>query len=279
MARYDLDEGTVRRFTAAALAAHPSAGRFAALAIGPADPMADVARTVERQVFEEAFGNDTTTMAAEYAGYEPGSLFFLVMDRRTGLPAGAGRVIDGGGKTLDDAPACIGRDLSAIAAAHGLHDGKIWDFATVAVLPGYRGGRSGLAVSSLLYRTFLNAGRRAGVRHVVTMLDHRAQRNMALLGARLVPMAASGPFAYLGSPSTRALYHAFADLEPYIAEQATRLRRLGSAFGGEIRARGLRRLLTRRIAARVSARVASGEGLDEHILLPGLDRRRLVTGR
>ena len=65
MARYDLDEGTVRRFTAAALAAHPSAGRFAALAIGPADPMADVARTVERQVFEEAFGNDTTTTSAK----------------------------------------------------------------------------------------------------------------------------------------------------------------------------------------------------------------------
>ncbi len=279
MARYDLDERTLGRLTAAALAAHPSIGRFAALAVGPGDPLADVARTVERQVFEQAFGNDAATMAAEYRDYEENSLFFLVLDRRTGSPAGAGRVIDGGGKTLDDAPGCIGRDLSAIVAAHGLHDGKIWDFATVAVLPGHRGGRAGLAVSSLLYRTFLNAGRRAGVRHIVTLLDHRAQRNMALLGARLVPMAASGPFAYLGSPSTRALYTPFADLEPDIAEQSTRLRRPGASFAGEIRARGLRRLLTRRMAARVADRVASGRGLDEHILLPGLDRRRLVSGR
>ncbi|MBM2621728.1 hypothetical protein JIG36_40115 [Actinoplanes sp. LDG1-06] len=272
---YNLDHAELTRRTAAALAAHPATGRFTALAVAWDDPMADVARTVERQVFEAAFGNDTATMTAEYGDYERQSLFFLVLDRDTGLPAGAGRVIEGGGKTLDDAPDLIGHDLSAVVEAHGLHDGgKIWDFATVGVLPDYRGGKSGLAVSSLLYRTFLQAGKRAGVKHIVVMLDHRAHRNMTLLGAPLVAMAGSEPFEYLGSASTRALYVPFAELEPAIAEQGRRLRRPVGAFEGEIRARGLRRLLIRRAAARVSEQVATGQGLNEHILLPGLERRR-----
>ncbi|MBU2669772.1 GNAT family N-acetyltransferase [Actinoplanes bogorensis] len=269
---YDLSPAEIARRCVVALAAHSTRGRFTALAVGPDDPMADVARTVERQVFEAAFGNDAATMAREYGHHDPHSLHFLVLDRETGRPAGAGRVIEGGGKTLDDAPDHIGRDLSDIVEAHGLHDGgKIWDFATVGVLPEYR---RGLVVSSLLYRTFLQAGKRANVKHIVVMLDHRAHRNLMLLGAPLVPMAGSEPFEYLGSASTRALYVPFADLEPAIAEQGRRLRRPVGSFAGEIRGWGLKRLLTRRVAARVSEQVATGEGLNEHIVMPGLERRR-----
>ena len=70
MPTYDLDETRLARLCTAALAAHPSTGRFAALAIGPADPMADVARTVERQIFEESFGNDATTMSRFRFSYQ-----------------------------------------------------------------------------------------------------------------------------------------------------------------------------------------------------------------
>jgi hypothetical protein len=268
----DSQPATISRLVAAAIAAHPSEGRFVALAIRSDDPLADVARVV----FAESSGSDTATLIREYVEYRSASLFFLVMDRKTGRPAGAGRVVEGGGRTLDDAPDRIGRDLSAIVAAHDLQDGKIWELAPVSVLPGYHGGRAGSTVSSLLYRTILKAGRRAGVRHVVALLDQRALRRMALLGIPFVPMAGSGPFEYRGSV-TRALYVPFAGLEPSIAEQGERLRRPGADFAGEIRARGLCRLLTRRHAARRSAQVATGTGLDEHIQLPGLDRRRLPT--
>jgi N-acyl-L-homoserine lactone synthetase len=271
---YDLDEEILRRLVANALADHPSAtARFVAVAVDPSAPLSDVARTVERQVFEESFGNDVAAMTAEYRRYEDDSLFFLVLDRRTGLPAGAARVIDGGGKTLDDAPGCIDVPLSTIVEVHELASGRIWDFATVAVLPGYRDGRSGPAVSTLLYRTFLNAGRLAGVRHVVTMLDRRAHRNMKLLGVEFVPMAGSEPFEYLGSPATQALYVPFADLEPSFARQSERLSRLGSDAGPEIGGRDPRRLATQRIAAQLAGQLASGTGLDEHIQLPALDRR------
>jgi hypothetical protein len=282
---YDLDEPAVRRLIGRALAAHPTAtGRFLALAVGPDDVVADVARRVERQAH-----------AGDHRGYDDDSLFLLVIDRHAGLPAAAGRVVAGGGRALDDAPGLIGADLSALVRAHGLDEGKIWDLATIAVLPGYREGRSAPIVSALLYRTFLNAGRRAGVRHVVALLDYRAYRKLALLGSPLRAMGGSdsfgppgsplpatggsGRFGPPGSPSTRAVYVDFAELVPAIARQGELLRRPGSPFAGEIRGHGLRRLLTRRIAARMSAQVSSGEGLDEHIRLPALERRRGLLRR
>jgi hypothetical protein len=269
----DLDDAALRRATGAALAAHPGhPGRFLALTAGPGTDLAGAARTVERQVFEESFGRG----AGRLAPYEADSLFLLVLDRRTGLPAGAARLVEGGGRTLDDAPGHLGTDLSAIVARHDLHQGRIWDFATLAVLPRYRGGRSGLAVSSLLYRLFLHAGRQTGVRHLVGMLDHHEHRNLVLLGVPLEPMAGSAPFAYLGSRSTRAVHVLFAAIEPAIARQAARLRHPGATLAGEIRTRGPRRLLTRRVAARTCLRVATGESLDQDIVLPAIERRRLA---
>jgi hypothetical protein len=273
MPNYDLSESEMRMRAEAALFGYPTGGPFIALAVRHDDLLADVARTVERKVFEESFGLDAAVMTAEYAAYEQDSLFFLVLDRHTLLPAGAARVIDGGGKTLDDAPGAIGVDLSTIVATHDMFDGKIWDFATLAVLPEYRGGKSTM-VSSLLYRAFLNAGRRAGVRHVVAMLDGRAHRGIAMIGAPFEPMAGSEPFDYLGSPSTSALYMSFGAIEPAIAAEGERLASIGPVEG-ESRAGELRRLITQRVVAKVAHQVATGDGLDEHVTLPALERRRL----
>ena len=270
-AAYDLDALEVERLTVEFLAKHPDPiGQFVSVVVGPEHPLAAVARVVERQIFEKTFGNDAATMAAEYGPYESRSLFFLVLDRRRGMPAGTGRVIEGHGeavKTIHDAPAYIGVDTTAILAAHDMTGKKIWDIATIAVLPEYRGGRSSLTVSSLLYRTFLVTGKRAGVEHAVMMLDSGAYRNVLLLGAPLEPLAGSEPFEYLGSAENRALYAPFDAVGPAISAQAKRLGRPFAKITGEIRATGPRRLMARRVAAGVARRVASGRGLDRHILV------------
>ncbi|WP_250009575.1 hypothetical protein [Actinoplanes sp. M2I2] len=251
----ELDAKALARHCAAALAAHPTPGRFAALVVGPTDPTADVVRTVE---------------ASSTAEHDLNSIYLLVLDRQTGQPAGAGRVVRGGGRTLDDAPERIGRDLSAIVEAHSLHDGGlIWDLATLSVLPAYRTDRSAVTVSALLHRSLLRAGHRAGVRHLVALLDSGAHRDLTLLGLPFVPMAGAEPV-----DGVHAVYAPFAALEASIAEQSRRLRRLTGPFAGELPVRGLRRLPARRVAARLSGQVATGQGLDQHILLPGLERRR-----
>ncbi len=264
---YALDAGEVLRRTADALAAHPGAGRFVTLVVGPDEPLADVGRALERRIFEETFGNDAAVMAAEYGPYERQSLFFVVLDRKRGVPAGVGRIIEDDGprvKTIVDAPAHIGRSVQEIAAIHGM-TGKVWDFATIAVLKEYR-GRASLAVSSLLYRAFIRAGRRAGARHVVAMLDRRAYRNIRLIGVPVETLAGSDAFPYLGSAENRAIHVGFDLIERSVLDQAARLRRPGAPILGELPGRGLRRVLIRRAAAGISRRVGTGKGLDEHII-------------
>jgi len=262
--RYELDAPTAARIVATTLAENPGTARYACFVTGPDQPLADVARLVERQVFEEAFGNDAAEMSAEYGPYERRSLFFVVLDRRRGVPAGAARVIEDDGprvKTLEDAPEHIGVPVERIVAAHGMHTGLVWDYATIAVPRAYRN----LAVSALLHRTFVVAGRRAGAAHAVAMLDRTAWRNIRLLGVPVRQLAGSAPFAYLGSRENRAVYIPFAEITPAIARQASALRRGGRPLVGELPAGRWRRLLVRWAAARVSARVATGRGLDEHI--------------
>jgi hypothetical protein len=269
-ARYDLDDTRMRQLTTAFLAAHPRpAGRFVVAVVGPDTPLADVGRTLERRVFEESFGNDAAVMTAEYGPYEAASLFFVVLDRRAGIPAGVARMIEStgrGAKTVDDAPQHIGADVDTILAAHGMTGEKVWDCATLAVLPQYRGGRSSLLVSSMLYRTFLVLGRRAGVRHAVSMLDRGAYRNLGLIGVPMETLAGSGPFAYLGSAENRAVYMRFDTIEPAVRAQAARMRRAARPTLPALRRRGLRRLLTSRIAAGVARRIGTGRDVDQHIV-------------
>ena len=265
--RYDLSpartEAAITEFLGSV---PPRRSRFLTAVVGPDHPLADVARTVECTVFDDAFGNTAEVMNAEYGPYEGRSTFYLVIDRRTARPAGAGRSIAGTGtelKTLTDAPAHIGRSVDEILDVHDMRDATVWDYATVAVLPAYRGT---LTVSSMLYRTFTLDCLRHGVDHAVTLLDKRAHRNMSLLGVRMEPLAGSAPFPYLGSADTRALTSRPADYLPDIRRQSRDLLRPGHHYTGQIRARGLRALMTRLVAARVAHRIGTGRGLDENTI-------------
>jgi hypothetical protein len=263
-AGYDLDPLEIERLSVAFLATHPDpTGQFVSVVVGPEHPLAGVARAVERR----ALGAGVSTMAAEYSRYDEKSRFFLVLDRHRGLPAGAGRVIEGRGaavKTIHDANGKVGVDTTGILAAHNMTGKQIWDFTTVAVLPEYRAGRARPAVTALLYRSFLLAGGRAGIKHVVTTLGDDDYRDLLLLGAPLEPLAGSKPY---GSPAAHALYVSFGALTTGIAAQAGRLGRPFGPIAGEIDTHGLRGLRTRRTAASISRRVSSGKGLDRQIIL------------
>jgi hypothetical protein len=271
--RYELSPARARRITAEFLAAHPTDGRFVTAVVGPDSELAAVGRALERQVFEEAFGNDAAVMAAEYGPYEARSLFFVVIDRKRGVPAGVARMIESRGagtKTVDDAPQHIGVDVGTILVAHGMTGEKVWDCATLAVLPEYRGGRSALLVSTMIYRTFLVLGRRHGVRHAVSMLDKGAYRNLRMIGVPMRTLAGSGPFEYLGSAENRAVHMDFPAIEDAVREHAARMRRAARPGLGALRRGGPRKLLLSRVAAGVSWRIGTGADVDDHIVVvPG----------
>ncbi|WP_067500914.1 hypothetical protein [Actinoplanes sp. TFC3] len=243
--------------------------RFVCVVTGPASELADAGRELERRIFDSTFGNDEQVMQAEYSPYELNSLFFVVLDRRRGVPAGVARMIEStgaGNKTIDDAPAHIGVPLQEILARHGMDGGLIWDCATLAVQPEYRGRRTGLLVSSLLYRTFLVMGARRGVRHAVSMLDRRAYRGIALLGTPLQPLAGSGPFEYLGSAENRAVYMDFPAIAPAVTAHARELRAAARPSLALLRPGGWRRWVSARLAATASLRVGTGRDLDHLIV-------------
>ncbi|WP_051799380.1 hypothetical protein [Catenuloplanes japonicus] len=242
--------------------------RFISTLVGPSSPLAAAARTVERSVFAETFGNDAATMETEYGPYEPASRFIVVLDRARQHPAGVIRLIDespAGLKSLNDAPAHIGGTVASIRAHHHMTDGRrAIDVATLAVLPGYRGARSAL-VSTLLYRTLYRAFTRDHITHVVAMIDAPAYRNLRRIGTPFVPMLGSSPFSYLGAPETHALYGDFQTFGPSIRANAIRLRTAARPSLTDLRAP--RRWLFRRAAAHIATTIITGKGLDPHIHL------------
>ena len=88
--------------------------------IASTDAAAELGRSVEREVFGEVFGNSPELLAAEYAQYEPASVFLVVLDNRRLLPAGVMRLIVSGAqglKSLDDIERVWGQPIDAVVAA------------------------------------------------------------------------------------------------------------------------------------------------------------------
>jgi GNAT superfamily N-acetyltransferase len=233
--------------------------RFVAVVAEPGDALANVGRAVE-----DGTGD-------EFRPYEDRSSFVVVLDRERGTAAGAARVIEGPHtRALHEVPPLIGRTEAQVRAAHGLDDGgTIMEIASLAVRPRYRGKRSGVLVSTLIYRALIRLGRDRDVRHVVAVLDRDAYRSTVLLGFPVVPMAGSRPFRHRGCAEKHAVYGDFTRFEPAIAEQAARLRRSSRPGCPQLRRVDQRTFAQRRVGAGIARRLATGDGLDELILRSG----------
>src|SRR6185436_16759380 len=128
------------------------------------EPGAELGRFVERGVFLEVFDNTPEQLAHEYDQYEPGSVFITVVDHTRRVPAGTMRVLvpsPAGFKSLDDAT--VGwrvprRELLArVDDAWDLD--RVWDLATLAVAPEYRGEAALGLVTQALLQTLTMLGR------------------------------------------------------------------------------------------------------------------------
>ena len=149
---------------------------FGAYLFGPDEPGAELGRHLERQVFLEAFGNTVEDLAREYARYEKSSLFIVIVDHVRRLPAGVIRVVTpspAGLKSLNDLEAGWGESADIMMQRTGLdfEPDKIWDVATLAVPPEYRGRATQGLVTMGLYQTLTMGARSIGVELLVAILD------------------------------------------------------------------------------------------------------------
>jgi hypothetical protein len=190
--------------------------RFACFQIEGTDPFANIARQVEREVFEESWGNDSATMKKEYGPYDESSVFFVVIDTKAKVPAGVLRMIrnsPAGLKTIVDLDDAVKSPIAPVAipacdvmAHHRIEDlDRCWDGATAAVPRRYR--RKVAGVHLQIMRVVSAAIIREDIQHFVAVLDapvFRAARDV--LGLPLVPLAGTPAFTHMDAPDNQAVY-------------------------------------------------------------------------
>ncbi|HLM05958.1 MAG TPA: hypothetical protein VK402_12320 [Blastococcus sp.] len=231
--RYELHDNQAADLAGQLLTLHPptTRHRFVCYRLDGRSPFADLGRRIELEVFDEAFGNDLAVMQREYGPYEDASFFLVVMDQVLRRPAGVMRVIRNsatGLKTLRDiAGEPLGIGLERFRDFHAVDSlDATWDVGTVAVLPEYRRSATrSRTVCLLLYRAVYVHAMRDGVRHFVTVVDEHAHRGLRALGVAYVPICDTGPFSYLDSASSTAVYGFVPEFQARMEARYRRLRR------------------------------------------------------
>ncbi len=187
------------------------------------DPAARLARRVEQDVFFEFFSNTAEDLEAEYAPYEPASLFFCVLDHRRRIPVGVMRIIlpsPRGFKTFHDLESIWGRPLHRILDEDKvpLDTSRLWDVATLAVAAEYRGAAAKGLISLALYQALCALLVQNNIGWVIAVFD--------LIALDLFQSQMQRPFkgfpgleprAYLDSPASLPVYGDVADFKVRLA--------------------------------------------------------------
>ncbi|MCW2689088.1 MAG: hypothetical protein JWR37_3978 [Mycobacterium sp.] len=215
---YDLSEAETNNLTQQFLSTKnvTDADRIKCFKVEGTDPFANIARQVEREVFEDSWGNDSATMKKEYGPYDESSVFFLAIDTQDKVPAGVLRMIrnsPAGLKTIVDLDDSIKSPIAPVAIPaqdvmryHGIDDlDRCWDGATAAIPRRYRRKLTGVHVQ--IMRVVSTAALRENIQHFVAVLDapvFKAARD--ILGLPLVPLANTPPFTHMDAPNNQAVY-------------------------------------------------------------------------
>lgn len=217
-ATYDLTESETHDLTRQFLSTKLFAvrDRFVCFEVPGGDAFANIARQVEREVFEDSWGNDAATMKDEYGPYDESSLFFLVVDTLETEPAAVIRMIrnsPAGLKTLVDLDDSVKSPIAPVPIPvdqsmrhHGIDDlDRCWDGATAAVRRRYRCRLASIYLHTM--RAVYAAAIRENIQHLVAVLDapiYKAAREVLRLP--IVPLADTPPFTHMDAPNNQAVY-------------------------------------------------------------------------
>jgi hypothetical protein len=193
------------------------------------DPAAELARHVEQEVFLQTFGNTPELLAKEYLPYEEACIFVCVLDHLRQAPVAAMRIVTPSGagfKTFDDMAPVWNVDMEALFKRSGipLVPERIWDVATIATHPEYR-GKAIIGLATLgLYRGLAQAALGSGIDTFVCVLDmpvfRMMQQKLHLCFDRFTGV---GPRPYLGSPASLPVYCSLREAKRRLATGDTNL--------------------------------------------------------
>lgn len=185
---------------------------FGTYVLASNDPAAEIGREVERMVFGEFFGNTPEMLAAEYAPYEPSSIFLCVIDQRRLVPAGVSRVIvasPAGFKSLHDITRVWDRAPDDLIARSGsaLDLRSCRDVATLATANDYRGSGTEGLVSLALYQAIIMSALATNAPWLVAVMDVAVIDLLSeRIGSPFSRYPDVQPERYLDSPASLPVY-------------------------------------------------------------------------
>ncbi|RYP28349.1 hypothetical protein DL767_007254 [Monosporascus sp. MG133] len=252
--KYTLSEEELCRLSQRLLTEQPPSvnERFVCYMVDGTAETSNLARHVERVVFEERFGLDDAAMTRLYGPYEAASSFFLVVDRLNARPAGAARIgrnCEAGFLTLNDASRMVGVSLEAFRAHYNVSNmDEVWDLGTTVVLKEYRAIDNHL-VSQICYRCLWARAMHEGIKHYVTILDGDIRRTFALVGLPFEPLIGTGEVYHEGSKDSMFMYGPPAGFPGGAAKGLARVNEKLKPF-----------------VASFKTRVFDGPGVDHHLM-------------
>lgn len=214
VARYTLSDADLDRLSRRLLAEQPPkvGDPLIVYRLDGTDELSNLARHIEREVFEESFGNDDGQMRRIYGLYEDVSTFFLAVDQTTRRPVGALRAMraraDLGLLTLREAERYAGVTLAQFRQHHGLEADwadRTVDWGTLAVPKPHRAA-GGHLLAAMLFRAGQVWACLHGMRHYIMLVDSELRRTFDMLGYPFATLAGTRPFSYEGSTSSALLY-------------------------------------------------------------------------
>jgi hypothetical protein len=203
-------------------AAGRGATPFGLYVIPGRDPAAELGRSIEVAVFEEFFDNSPELLDAEYSPYDDNSLFLVVLDHRLRRPAGVLRILlpHGPTKSLDDIERAWGEDPAEVIARTRPEIDRtlLWDIATLAAMPDYRGSSTNGLITLSLYQALAVLGTQNGIKWVVAVLDLVVLDLIQQMISRpFHPFRGLEPRRYLDSPSSLPVFLEADDYQPRLA--------------------------------------------------------------
>lgn len=222
---YELTQEEMNLLTERLLGERPPASdeRFVCYEFEGNEPYANIARTIECQVFTEAFDEGPEDMEAGYGKYEDQSVFFLSVDTESKVPTGMLRIIKNGSnglKTLND----VAEENGDPEYAQKVYEhyeienpNDCWDVGTVAVPRAYKGG------STLLYRGMYVASQQEGVKHFFSVIDEKPYKMMQFLGFPFEQLIETEWGSYAKSKNSIRVYGDAPTFEAAVREQEGRL--------------------------------------------------------
>lgn len=255
----DARRGLVRRL----LDEHRSdlpASRLAAFRFNGDSDYANLARTVEAEVFLTDLGDGWTVLAQDFDGFEVHSHFFLIVDQQRLLAVGTFRVVDGG---KGDFPTFVhlrrnttSFDPDLVYATYRTEPKHVWDMGAAAVLPEYRASAAGSVAAGLLYRCVYAGARASDIDLGIALAWPDMLRKVKQLGFPADPLIGQQPIHYPDGTVYHPCVTVVREQADHMRSHGRQLLRLADNDADQAYARHK----TQQIEA-----IITGVGLDDHL--------------